>query len=111
MGGQESGQWTATPGLGTGSRTESLSFFVLHARKGPTPQRADLLALRPADLPPMARRTTGNWQASAPESGREDEGDDCRRGREDWRNGVPAGQKVPIGSSRLAGLRVYVTRV
>jgi hypothetical protein len=28
-GGQESGQWTATPGLPTRSRTENLGFFVL----------------------------------------------------------------------------------
>jgi hypothetical protein len=34
--------------------------------KGPTPQRANLLTLRPAKLPPMARRTIGSWQARRP---------------------------------------------
>jgi hypothetical protein len=53
----------ATPGLGTRSGTENLRFFVFRAGKGPTPQRANLLALRPADLPPMA------GLAGAPEAG------------------------------------------
>ena len=39
----------------------------VRAGKGPTtPKRANLLAPRTADLPPMAWRTTGSWQARHP---------------------------------------------
>jgi hypothetical protein len=65
VGGQKSGQWTATPGLRTRSRTESLGFLVLRAGKDPNPQCANLLALRAADLPPMASAGSGAQGALA----------------------------------------------
>src|ERR1019366_1900655 len=37
--------------------------------RGPTQQRANLLVLRPADLPPMASRTTESRQAGRPKIG------------------------------------------
>src|ERR1035441_1353593 len=42
-GGQESGQWTATPGLPTRPSTENLRFLVFRAGKGPTPDRKSVV--------------------------------------------------------------------
>ena len=71
-GGQESGQWTATPGLPTRPSTENLRFLVFRAGKGPTPRQSAGPAT--GGLPATSRRNPreGGKQGT-PESGREAE--------------------------------------
>src|ERR1035437_4494415 len=95
-GGQKSGQWRATPGI-SGSTSSVPETAQIH----------NVSICRSCD-PPICRRwpvvPRGEGKQSTPESGREAEGDDCRRGREDWRDDAFAEESATGGHFNVTGV-------